>query len=259
VRALRTAEPDEVYNLAAQSFVGASWQQPALTAEVTGVGAVNVLEAIRHVNPKIRFYQASTSEMFGLAQEEPQSETTPFHPRSPYAVSKLLAHWMTVNYRESFGLFTCAGILFNHESPIRGIEFVTRKITDGVARIKHGLARELRLGNLEAKRDWGFAGDYVEAMWLMLQANEPREYVVATGRTSSVGEFCRMAFAHVGLDWQDYVRIDQQFSRPAEVPSLWGNANRAKVELGWEPKVGLEELVAMMVEADLRRVGGETR
>src|SRR6266850_5547597 len=255
VRALRTAEPDEVYNLAAQSFVGASWQQPSLTAEVTGVGAVNVLEAIRHVNPKIRFYQASTSEMFGLAQEEPQSETTPFHPRSPYAVSKLMAHWMTVNYRESFGLFTCAGILFNHESPIRGIEFVTRKITDGVARIKHGLARELRLGNLEAKRDWGFAGDYVEAMWLMLQANEPREYVVATGRTSSVGEFCRMAFAHVGLNWRDYVRVDQQFSRPAEVPSLWGNASRAKVELGWEPKVSLEELVAMMVEADLRRVG----
>ena len=259
VRALRTAEPDEVYNLAAQSFVGASWQQPALTAEVTGVGAVNVLEAIRHVNPKIRFYQASTSEMFGLAHEEPQSETTPFHPRSPYAVSKLMAHWMTVNYRESFGLFACAGILFNHESPIRGIEFVTRKITDGVARIKRGLARELRLGNLEAKRDWGFAGDYVEAMWLMLQASEPREYVVATGRTSSVGEFCRMAFAHVGLDWRDYVRVDPQFSRPAEVPALWGNATRAKVELGWEPNVNLEELVVMMVDADLRRVGEERR
>ncbi len=259
VRALRTAEPDEIYNLAAQSFVGASWQQPALTAEVTGVGAVNVLEAIRHVNPKIRFYQASTSEMFGLAQEEPQSETTPFHPRSPYAVSKLMAHWMTVNYRESFGLFTCAGILFNHESPIRGIEFVTRKITDGVARIKHGLANELRLGNLEAKRDWGFAGDYVEAMWLMLQANEPREYVVATGRTSSVGDFCRMAFAHVGLNWRDYVRVDQQFARPAEVPALWGNATRAKVELGWEPTVNLEELVAMMVEADLKRVTEERR
>jgi GDPmannose 4,6-dehydratase len=259
VRALRTAEPDEVYNLAAQSFVGASWQQPALTAEVTGVGAVNELEAIRTVNATIRFYQASTSEMFGLAQEEPQSETTPFHPRSPYAVSKLMAHWMTVNYRESFGLFTCAGILFNHESPIRGIEFVTRKITDGVARIKHGLARELRLGNLEAKRDWGFAGDYVEAMWLMLQANEPREYVVATGRTSSVGDFCRMAFAHVGLNWRDYVRVDQQFSRPADVPVLWGNASRAKVDLGWEPKVSLEELVAMMIEADLRRVAEERR
>ncbi len=259
VRALRSAEPDEVYNLAAQSFVGASWQQPSLTAEVTGVGAVNVLEAVRHVNPKIRFYQASTSEMFGLAQEEPQSETTPFHPRSPYAVSKLLAHWMTVNYRESFGLFTCAGILFNHESPIRGIEFVTRKITDGVARIKRGLATELCLGNLEAKRDWGFAGEYVEAMWLMLQASEPREYVIATGRTSSVADFCRMAFAHVGLNYQDYVRIDPQFARPAEVPSLCGNASKAKVELGWEPKVALEELVAMMVEADLRRVGGETR
>ena len=252
---LQAHRPDEVYNLAAQSFVGASWQQPALTAEVTGVGAVNVLEALRIVNPKIRFYQASTSEMFGLAQEEPQSETTPFHPRSPYAVSKLMAHWMTVNYRESFGMFTCAGILFNHESPIRGIEFVTRKITDGVARIKRGLATELRLGNLDAKRDWGFAGDYVEAMWLMLQASEPREYVVATGRTHSVGDFCRMAFAHVGLNYRDYVRIDQQFSRPAEVPALWGNATRAKVELGWEPTVNLEELVAMMVEADLRRVG----
>jgi GDPmannose 4,6-dehydratase len=255
VRSVRTAEPDEVYNLAAQSFVGASWQQPALTSEVTGVGAVNVLEAIRIVNPRIRFYQASTSEMFGLAREEPQSETTPFHPRSPYAVSKLMAHWMTVNYRESFRMFTCAGILFNHESPIRGIEFVTRKITDGVARIKRGLATELRLGNLDAKRDWGFAGDYVEAMWLMLQANEPREYVVATGRTHSVADFCRMAFSHVGLNYQDYVRIDQQFSRPAEVPSLWGNATRAKVDLGWEPKVNLEELVAMMVEADLRRIG----
>jgi GDPmannose 4,6-dehydratase len=255
VRAMRAAEPDEVYNLAAQSFVGASWQQPALTSEVTGVGAVNVLEAVRIVDPKIRFYQASTSEMFGLAQEEPQSETTPFHPRSPYAVSKLMAHWMTVNYRESFGLFACAGILFNHESPIRGIEFVTRKITDGVARIKRGLATELRLGNLEAKRDWGFAGDYVEAMWLMLQASEPKEYVVATGRTSSVGDFCRMAFSHVGLNYRDYVRTDPQFSRPAEVPSLWGNATRAKVELGWEPKVNLEELVSTMVEADLRRVG----
>jgi GDPmannose 4,6-dehydratase len=254
VRALRTAEPDEVYNLAAQSFVAASWQQPALTAEVTGVGAVNVLEAIRIVSPKIRFYQASTSEMFGLAQEEPQSETTPFHPRSPYAVSKLLAHWMTINYRESFGLFSCAGILFNHESPIRGIEFVTRKITDGAARIKRGLARELRLGNLEAKRDWGFAGDYVEAMWLMLQAKEPREYVVATGRTSSVAEFCRLAFAHVGLEWRDYVRSDHQFYRPAEVPALCGDASRAKVDLGWQPRVCLEELVAMMIEADLRRV-----
>src|SRR5712671_101366 len=217
VRALRTAEPDEVYNLAAQSFVGASWQQPSLTAEVTGVGAVNVLEAIRHVNPKIRFYQASTSEMFGLAQEEPQSETTPFHPRSPYAVSKLMAHWMTVNYRESFGLFTCAGILFNHESPIRGIEFVTRKITDGVARIKHGLASELRLGNLEAKRDWGFAGDYVEAMWLMLQQEAADDYVIATGESHSVRDLVELAFSPVGLDWQQYVVVDPNLKRPAEV------------------------------------------
>jgi GDPmannose 4,6-dehydratase len=259
VRALRTAEPDEVYNLAAQSFVGSSWRQPALTAEVTGVGAVNMLEAIRHVNLKIRFYQASTSEMFGLAAEPVQCEATPFRPRSPYAISKLFAHWMTINYRESYGMFACAGILFNHESPVRGIEFVSRKITDGVARIKLRLANELRLGNLDAKRDWGFAGDYVVAMWQMLQADEPREYVVATGRTVSVEEFCRITFEHVGLDWKDYVKVDPQFARPAEVPVLCGNAGRAKADLGWEPRVNLEELVAMMVEADLKRIGGENR
>ena len=254
VRAMRTAEPDEVYNLAAQSFVGASWHQPSLTAEVTGVGAVNVLEAVRIVNPKVRFYQASTSEMFGLAQEEPQSETTPFHPRSPYAVSKLMAHWMTVNYRESFGLFACAGILFNHESPIRGIEFVTRKITDGVARIKRGLATELRLGNLEAKRDWGFAGDYVEAMWLMLQQPEARDYVVGTGVTHSVRELVEVAFRHVGLDYRQYVVSDPRFHRPAEVELLLADPSRARRELGWQPKVSFEQLVTMMVDADLARL-----
>ncbi len=259
LRALRIAEPDEVYNLAAQSFVGSSWRQPILTAQVTGVGAVNVLEAVRTINPKIRFYQASSSEMFGLATEPLQSETSPFHPRSPYAISKLFAHWMTINYRESYGMFACAGILFNHESPIRGLEFVTRKITDGVARVKYELVRELKLGNLNSKRDWGFAGDYVKAMWLMLQADEPREYVVATGRTASVGDFCRVAFEYVGLDWKDYVKVDPVLARPAEVPALCGNAARAKVSLGWEPSVCLEELIAMMVEADLKRMGEGVR
>jgi GDPmannose 4,6-dehydratase len=259
VRALDTAKPDEVYNLAAQSFVGASWQQPAHTAHVTGLGAVNMLEAVRMVNPSIRVYQASSSEMFGLAAETPQSETTPFYPRSPYAIAKQFAHWMTINYRESHGLFACAGILFNHESPIRGPEFVTRKITDGVARIRYGLASELRLGNLHAQRDWGFAGDYVEAMWAMLQAETAREYVVATGRTVSVAEFCRLAFDHAGLDWGKYVAVDAQFSRPAEVPALCGDASRIKRELGWQPRTTLEELVAMMVEADLKRVRDEIR
>jgi GDPmannose 4,6-dehydratase len=254
VRALRVAEPDEVYNLAAQSFVGASWQQPVLTANVTAVGALNVLEAIRTVNGRIRFYQASTSELFGLAAEPVQTETTPFAPRSPYAIAKLFAHWSTINYRESYGLFACAGILFNHESPVRGIEFVSRKITDGVARIKLGRAQELKLGNLEACRDWGFAGDYVRAMWLMLQAPAPREYVIATGRTASVADFCRMAFAHVGLDWREHVKSDPNFVRPAEVPVLCGDASRARAELGWQPQVTLEELVAMMVDADLARL-----
>jgi GDPmannose 4,6-dehydratase len=257
VRALEIAEPDEVYNLAAQSFVGSSWRQPVLTAEVNGVGAVNVLEAVRRVNPKIRVYQASTSEMFGLVTEPVQTETSRFHPRSPYAVAKLFAHWTTINYRESYGMFACAGILFNHESPLRGIEFVTRKITDGVARIKHGLAKELRMGNLEAKRDWGFSGDYVRAMRLMLQAERPREYVVATGRITSVQEFCQIAFSSAGLEWRDYVKVDPQFVRSAEVPALCGNAARVKADLGWEPTTSLEELVAMMLEADLKRVRDE--
>jgi len=257
VRALEAAEPDEVYNLAAQSFVGSSWRQPVLTMEVNGIGAVNVLEAIRLVNPKIRFYQASTSEMFGLTAEPVQSETSPFHPRSPYAIAKLFAHWSTINYRESFGLFACAGILFNHESPVRGIEFVSRKITDGVARIKHRVATGLRMGNLRAKRDWGFAGDYVRAMRLMLQAERPQEYVVATGRSVSVEEFCRIAFEYVRLDWREYVSVDPQITRPAEVPALCGDAAKVKAELGWQPATTLEELIAMMVEADLKRVRDE--
>ena len=257
VRALEAAEPDEVYNLAAQSFVGSSWRQPVLTMEVNGIGAVNVLEAIRMVNPKIRFYQASTSEMFGLTAEPVQSETSSFHPRSPYAIAKLFAHWTTINYRESYGLFACAGILFNHESPVRGIEFVSRKITDGVARIKHGVAKGLRMGNLQAKRDWGFAGDYVHAMRLMLQAECPQEYVVATGRSVSVEEFCRIAFEYVRLDWREYVSVDPQIARPADVPALCGNAAKVKAELGWQPTTTLEDLIAMMVEADLKRVRDE--
>jgi GDPmannose 4,6-dehydratase len=257
VRALEIAEPDEVYNLAAQSFVGSSWRQPVLTMEVNGIGAVNVLEAIRVVNPKIRFYQASTSEMFGLTTEPMQSETSPFHPRSPYAIAKLFAHWATINYRESYGLFACAGILFNHESPVRGIEFVSRKITDGVARIKRGLAKSLSMGNLKAKRDWGFAGDYVRAMRLMLQTDRPQEYVVATGRSVTVEDFCRMAFEYVGLDWREYVKVDPGISRPADVPALCGNAAKVKVELGWQPTTTLEDLIAMMVEADLKRVRDE--
>jgi len=257
VRALEVAEPDEVYNLAAQSFVGSSWRQPVLTTEVNGIGTVNVLEAIRLVNPKIRFYQASTSEMFGLTAEPVQSETSPFHPRSPYAIAKLFAHWTTINYRESYGMFACAGILFNHESPVRGIEFVSRKITDGVARVKHGLATDLRMGNLKAKRDWGFSGDYVRAMRLMLQADDAREYVVATGRAVTVEEFCRIAFAYAGLDWREYVRVDPQIARPADVPALCGNAAKVKAELGWQPTIMLEDLIAMMVEADLKRVRDE--
>ena len=257
VRALEAAEPDEVYNLAAQSFVGSSWRQPVLTTEVNAVGTVNVLEAIRLVNPKIRFYQASTSEMFGLTAEPVQSETSPFHPRSPYAIAKLCAHWTTINYRESYGMFACAGILFNHESPVRGIEFVSRKITDGVARVKHGLATDLRMGNLQAKRDWGFSGDYVRAMRLMLQADDAREYVVATGRAVTVQEFCRIAFAYAGLDWREYVRVDPQIARPADVPALCGNAAKVKAELGWQPTTTLEDLIAMMVEADLKRVRDE--
>ncbi len=254
VRALTQHVPDEVYNLAAQSFVGTSWIQPAFTGYITGLGAVNVLEAIRVVNPKIRFYQASSSEMFGKAQEAVQTEKTPFYPRSPYAVAKLYAHWMTVNYRESFQMHCSNGILFNHESPLRGIEFVTRKITDAVARIKCGKQKDLRLGNLDAERDWGFAGDYVEAMWLMLQQPEPEDYVVATGTTTSVREFCRLAFAEVGLPYEDYVAVDQKFYRPAEVDRLLGSSAKAKAKLGWVPKTSLQQLISMMVQADLERV-----
>ncbi|MBW7901818.1 MAG: GDP-mannose 4,6-dehydratase [Rhodocyclaceae bacterium] len=257
IRAMEASRADEVYNLAAQSFVGTSWNQPALTGQVTGLGATLVLEAVRLVNPKARFYQASTSEMFGLIQESVQSETTPFYPRSPYGAAKLYAHWMTVNYRESFGLHASSGILFNHESPLRGIEFVTRKVTDAVARIKLGKAKELRLGNIDAKRDWGFAGDYVEAMWLMLQQDAPDDYVIATGTTTTVRDMCRIAFAHVGLDHEAHVIIDPAFYRPAEVDVLLGNPAKARAQLGWQAATDLESLIRMMVEADLARVARE--
>lgn len=246
--------PDEIYNLAAQSFVPASWSQPVLTGEFTALGVTRVLEAIRHVNPAIRFYQASSSEMFGNTPESPQNERTAFYPRSPYGVAKVYGHWITVNYRESYGMFACSGILFNHESARRGKEFVTRKISDGVARIKLGLAKELRLGNLDAHRDWGFAGDYVRAMWLMLGQNEPDDYVIATGKTHSVRDFLRVAFEVAGLgSYEPYVVIDPRFVRPAEVDRLIGEASKAKRKLGWEPEVSFEELVAMMVASDIKR------
>jgi len=257
IRSMEKSAAEEVYNLGAQSFVGSSWDQAVLTANVTGVGALNVLEAVRIVNPKARFYQASTSEMFGLIQEPMQSETTPFYPRSPYGVAKLYAHWMTVNYRESFGLHASSGILFNHESPFRGIEFVTRKVTDAVSRIKQGKQKELRLGNIDAKRDWGFAGDYVEAMWLMLQQGTPDDYVVATGLTTTVRDMCRIAFNHVGLKHEDHVVIDPKFYRPAEVEVLLGNPAKAKAKLGWVAQTNLETLITMMVDADMLRVGKE--
>lgn len=254
IRAMERSGADEVYNLGAQSFVGSSWQQPILTAQVDGVGALNVLEAVRIVNKEARFYQASTSEMFGLIQAEKQSETTPFYPRSPYGVAKLMAHWATVNYRESFGMHASSGILFNHESPLRGIEFVTRKVTDAVARIKLGLQKELRMGNIDAKRDWGFAGDYVEAMWLMTQQTQADDYVVATGTTTTVRDMCDIAFEHVGLNYRDHVMIDEKFFRPAEVDVLLGNPEKAMAKLGWAPKTSLRELITMMVDADLRRL-----
>ncbi len=257
LRALEASAPDEVYNLAAQSFVATSWRQPLLTANVTGLGALHVLEAIRIHDPKIRYYQASTSEMFGLIQTERQDEQTPFYPRSPYGVAKLFAHWSTVNYRESFGLHASSGILFNHESPLRGIEFVTRKVTDGVARIKLGKAKELRLGNIDARRDWGFAGDYVEAMWRMLQQDQPDDYVIATGVTTTVRDMCRIAFEHVGLRHEDHVVVDPQFLRPAEVDVLCGNPAKARARLGWSATTSLEDLIAGMIEADLRWVGRE--
>jgi GDPmannose 4,6-dehydratase len=253
IRILQAHKPDEIYNLAAQSFVAASWQQPLLTGSVTALGAGNMLEAVRIIRPEARFYQASSSEMFGLIQEPVQSERTPFYPRSPYGVAKLYAHWMTVNYRESFGLHASSGILFNHESPLRGIEFVTRKVTDGVARIKLGLADELLLGNLDAKRDWGHARDYVRAMHLMLQQDEADDYVIATGATTSIRDLCRTAFAHVDLNYEDHVRTDPRFMRPAEVDVLLGDASKARQRLGWVPEVPLDEMVAEMVDADLAR------
>jgi GDPmannose 4,6-dehydratase len=256
---INKADPTEIYNLAAQSFVAASWEQPILTAQTTGLGVVNMLEGIRLTNPGIKFYQASTSEMFGLIQEEKQSEKTPFYPRSPYAVAKLYGHWITVNYRESFNMYACSGILFNHESPLRGIEFVTRKVTDAVARIKLGVQKELRLGNIDAKRDWGFAGDYVEAMWLMLQHDTPEDFVIATGRTTTVRDMCDLAFKYAGLSYGDYVIIDPKLYRPAEVEVLLGNPAKAKEKLGWEAKTSLEELIHMMVDADLDRVRREIR
>ncbi len=254
VRLMHQHQPDEVYNLAAQSFVATSWHQPLLTGQVTGIGAVNVMEALRIAHPQARFYQASSSEMYGKIQEEKQSETTPFYPRSPYAAAKLYAHWMTVNYRESFGLHASAGILFNHESPLRGVEFVTRHITDGVARIKLGLADHLPLGNMDAMRDWGHAADYVQAMWLMLQQDSPDDYVIATGITNSVRTFCDLAFGHVGLNTEDYVRVDKSRLRPAEVDVLLGNPAKAEQKLGWTSTVTLAELAAEMVEADLARL-----
>lgn len=250
---LEEYKPTEVYNLAAQSFVPTSWNQPALTGDITAIGVTRMLEAIRFVNPKIRFYQASSSEMFGKVMEVPQSEETPFYPRSPYGVAKVYGHWITVNYRESFDIFAVSGILFNHESPRRGIEFVTRKISDGVAKIKTGKAKELRLGNLEAQRDWGFAGDYVEAMWLMLQQEKSDDYVIGTGETHSVREFCEIAFAHVGLDYKEFVMVDEKFYRPAEVDLLISNPSKARQQLKWEPQVSFKELVTMMVDTDVAR------
>jgi GDPmannose 4,6-dehydratase len=251
---LRDYNVSEVYNLAAQSFVPTSWKQPVLTGEFTALGVTRILEAVRSVNPEIRFYQASSSEMFGKVQQVPQTEKTPFWPRSPYGVAKVYGHWITVNYRESYNLFACSGILFNHESPRRGYEFVTRKISHTVAKIKLGQVKELRLGNLDSQRDWGFAGDYVRAMWLMLQQDQPDDYVVATGETHSVREFCEIAFNHVGLNWQDFVVQDPAFMRPAEVDQLIGNPAKAKAELKWEPKVSFKQLAQMMVEADLEEL-----
>ncbi len=259
VETLRSFEPDEVYNLAAQSFVQTSFSQPVLTGETTALGVTRLLDAVRLVDPSIRYYQASSSEMFGKAAEVPQTETTPFHPRSPYGVAKVYGHWITVNYRESYGLHASSGMLFNHESPRRGLEFVTRKISHGAARIALGQESELRLGNLDAKRDWGFAGDYVEAMWRMLQQDEPDDFVVCTGETHSVREFCQVAFGHLGLDWEAHVVIDERFIRPAEVDLLVGDASRAAKVLGWSPTVNFEELVTMMVESDMALLEGRLR
>lgn len=254
INAVRISDPDEVYNLAAQSFVATSWIQPVATGQATGIGVTNMLEAVRLTKPEARFYQASSSEMFGKVVETPQKETTPFYPRSPYGVAKVYGHWITVNYRESYNMYACSGILFNHESPRRGIEFVTRKVTDAVARIKLGLQTELRMGNLDAKRDWGFAGDYVKAMWLMLQQDKADDFVISTGETHTIEELVEIAFSHVGLNWRDYVVVDQKFVRPAEVDLLLGDCTKAKEELGWELEVGFEQLVKMMVDSDMDKL-----
>ena len=254
ISAINAVEPDEVYNLAAQSFVPTSWNQPVFTGDITGLGVTRLLEALRTVNPAIRFYQASSSEMFGKVREVPQKETTPFYPRSPYGVAKVYGHWITVNYRESYDLFTCSGILFNHESPRRGLEFVTRKVTHHAAKIKLEMANEIRIGNLDSKRDWGFAGDYARAMWLMLQQDEPDDFVIATGKTHSVERLLEVAFAHVGLNWRDYAVQDQRFMRPAEVDLLVGDPSKARRTLGWAPAVSFKELIGMMVEADLKQL-----
>ncbi|UNK18772.1 GDP-mannose 4,6-dehydratase [Paenibacillus sp. N3/727] len=257
INAVRISNPDEVYNLAAQSFVGTSWTQPVLTGQSTAIGVTNMLEAVRYVKPDARYYQASSSEMFGKVVETPQKETTPFYPRSPYGVAKVYGHWITVNYRESFDMFACSGILFNHESPRRGVEFVTRKVTDAVARIKLGLQTELRLGNLDAKRDWGYAGDYVKAMWLMLQQDKAEDFVISTGEIHTVEELVAIAFSHVGLNWRDYVVIDEKFVRPAEVDLLLGDCSKAKEKLGWELEVGFEQMVKMMVDNDLQKISNK--
>jgi GDPmannose 4,6-dehydratase len=256
ISALQQADPQEVYNLASQSFVPTSWNQPVLTGEFTALGVTRMLEAIRLVNPRIRFYQASSSEMFGMVRESPQNEKSAFYPRSPYGVAKLYGHWITVNYRESYGLFTCSGILFNHESPRRGLEFVTRKVSYGAARIKLGRQAKLKMGNLDAERDWGFAGDYVQAMWQMLQQEKPRDYVVASGIAHSVRQLLEIAFTHLGMDYREYVETDPAFLRPAEVYHLLGDATKARAELGWKPSVSFEELVKMMVDEDMARLGG---
>jgi GDPmannose 4,6-dehydratase len=257
ISVLKQAQPSEVYNLAAQSFVPTSWAQPVLTSEFTAIGVTRMLESIRLVNPKIRFYQASSSEMYGKVRETPQTELTPFYPRSPYGVAKAYGHYITVNYRESYDLFAVSGILFNHESPRRGLEFVTRKVTDGVAKIKLGLTQELRLGNLDAQRDWGFAGDYVEAMWLMLQQDTPDDYVISTGETHTVQELVEVAFERAGLDWKRHVKIDKAFMRPAEVDLLIGDPAKAKKQLGWEPKVSFKQMIHMMVDADIERLSSD--
>jgi len=259
IHMLEDIMPEEIYNLAAQSFVHTSWSQPVLTGEFTALGVTRMLDAMRYVCPKAKFYQASSSEMYGKVHAVPQNEDTPFHPRSPYAVAKIYGHYITLNYRESYNLFTVSGILFNHESPRRGKEFVTRKITDGVARIKHGLIKELRMGNLDAKRDWGFAGDYVKAMWLMLQQDQPDDFVIATGETHSVREFLELAFARVGLNWKDYVVVDPKFLRPAEVDLLLGDPAKAKKKLGWTPEVSFQGLINMMVDSDMERIKHQLR